>query len=169
MHNKRLNPSVKRWGVISTATTFLRRFERVIRYVIVGGGVTLFYTFLTVGLLSGHVVDDPTFASAIASLVTLPISFLVHRAITYADVASERAQWTRFAIIAVSNFALNIGLMKAIDLLHWPYWIALIIGWVLIPLVNYTINALWVFRAKTFWGLHRKSAPEPSDTDVASH
>ncbi len=152
----------------TTTMAFLRRFERVIRYVIVGGGVTLFYTLLTVGLLSGHVVDDPTLASAIASLVTLPISFLVHRAITYADVATERAQWTRFAIIAVSNFALNTGLMKVVDLLRWPYWIALIIGWVLIPLVNYTINALWVFRAKTFLGLHRESAPAPTDTDVPS-
>ena len=44
--------------------------------------------------------------------------------------------------------------MKTVDSLHGPYWIALTFGWIAIPIANYTINALWVFRTKTFLSLH---------------
>jgi putative flippase GtrA len=135
---------------------FVRRFERVIRYVLVGGGVTLFYTLVTATLISGKIIADPTLASAIASVVTLPISFLVHRRFTYADTKREQGQWERFALIAVANFVVNVGAMKAADAMHFPYWSALAFGWVVVPVVNYAINVLWVFRSKTFLSLGRR-------------
>ena len=134
---------------------FVRRFERLIRYVIVGGGVTLFYTALTVALITSDMVADPTLASAVASIATLPLSFLVHRRFTYVDAAHVGGQWERFAIIAASNFAINVGLMKGAGAWHWPYWTALALGWVVVPAVNYTINAVWVFRTKTFLSVSR--------------
>ena len=140
--------------------SLFRRCERVIRYILVGGGVTLFYSLVTVGLVSGHVCNDPTLASAIAQLVTFPLSFLAHRTFTYADVAPDAAQWQRFAVIAASNFVITTSVMKSVDLLGWPYWIALIVGWVLIPFVNYTINAIWVFRARSFLGLSKQTPPD---------
>jgi putative flippase GtrA len=136
-----------------------RRFERVVRYIVVGGGVTLFYSLLTVALVSGRLVNDPTAASAMASLISLPLSFLVHRRFTYADAGSDRSQWQRFVTIAASNFAFTVASMKAVDLLHWPYWIGLVAGWVVIPMLNYTINALWVFRTRTFLALDREQSP----------
>jgi putative flippase GtrA len=139
--------------------TLVRRFERVIRYVLIGGGVTLFYTLLTATLISGGVVGDPTLASAIASFVTLPISFLVHRRFTYVDAARRSGQWERFALIAAANFVINVGAMKGAGAMHLPYWSALAFGWVVVPVVNYTINALWVFRTKTFLSLERSNEP----------
>lgn len=143
-----------------------RRYERVLRYILAGGAVTLFYSLLTVGLVSGHVENDPTLASAIGSVLTVPVSFLVHRAVTYVDVAFDHAQWRRFGVISLASFVIATSVMKAVDLLHWPYWIGLAIGWVLIPVVNYTINAVWVFRAKAFLALHRENpAPIASESD----
>jgi putative flippase GtrA len=134
----------------------LRRFERVIRYLIAGSGVTLFYSLVTILLVSARLVQDPSVASVIASLVTLPVAFFVHRAVTYVDVPFDRAQGARFGVVAVSNLLIAAGAMKAVDLLHGPYGIGLAIGWVLIPLFNYTVNVVWVFRAKTLLSLHRR-------------
>ncbi|MBI1212294.1 MAG: hypothetical protein GC190_12580 [Alphaproteobacteria bacterium] len=134
---------------------FFRRFERVIRYIVVGGGVTLFYTLVTVALISGHVIADPTAASVVASLITLPLSFLAHRRFTYVDATRERGQWERFAVVAASNFLINVGLMKGVDTWQWPYWTALALGWVVVPILNYTINAVWVFRINSLLSIRR--------------
>jgi putative flippase GtrA len=136
----------------------IQRNERVIRYLAVGAGVTLVYSLLTAGLFERHVVEDQTLASAIASVISIPISFLVHRRITYADAPYDRSHWNRFGIIALTNFVIATGSMKLSDLLGWPFWIALIVGWVLIPAANYTINAIWVFRTKEFLALDKPGA-----------
>lgn len=133
----------------------IRRFERVLRYVAVGGAVTLFYTLLVAVLVTGRVVGDPVAASVLASLVTLPISFLVHRRFTYADTAPAAGQWERFLVIAASNFAINVGLMKGAEMWRWPYWTALVLGWMVVPAVNYVINAVWVFRTKSLLSMQR--------------
>jgi putative flippase GtrA len=142
-------------GLIAQARALFRRFERVIRYVLVGGAVTLLYTLMTAGLYLGHVVGDPTAASAISCLVTLPISFFAHRAVTYADVEREPFQWRRFALLGASSFIFSTGSVKVVDLLHGPLWIGLAIGFVLVPLANYSINTIWVFRTKHFLALHQ--------------
>ena len=136
-----------------TARAFLRRFDRVLRYGLVGAGVTLFYTLVTVGLLKGHVVRDPTLATAMASILTLPVSFLAHRRITYADVANHKTQWTRFIVLSGMNFVISTGSMKVVDLCGAPYWVGLIIGFILVPLANYTVSTLWVFKTTKFFAL----------------
>jgi putative flippase GtrA len=125
-----------------------RRFERVIRYIVVGVGVTAVYTAVTAGLIG--FAFDRVLSAAIGSLVTIPLSFFVHRRITYADAGADGSQFGRFVITALSSLAINVGLMAASEMLGWSHWIALATGWFLVPIANYTINALWVFRTKTF-------------------
>jgi putative flippase GtrA len=143
-----------------------RRFERVIRYIAAGAGVTLFYSLATILLVSGGIETDPAAASVVASLITFPVAFVVHRAVTYVDVPFDRAQWIRFGIIALCNLMIAAGSMKAVDLLQMPYGIGLAIGWVLIPAFNYTINAVWVFRTATFLSLRADDMPA-GDEDAA--
>jgi len=143
-----------------------RRFERVIRYIAAGAGVTLVYSLVTIALVSGGIEQDPTVASVLASLITFPVAFMVHKAITYVDVPFDRAQWLRFGIIALCNLVIAAGSMKAVDLVHMPYGIGLAIGWVLIPVFNYTINAVWVFRTATFLSLRPDEMPA-GDEDAA--
>ena len=131
------------------------RFERVIRYLLVGGGVTLVYTTLTVALISSGIIPDPTVASACATIVTQPFAFVIHQAITYADVEPEASHWKRFALVAASTFVLTTGTMKLVDSLGWPFWIGLAIGWVVIPVTNYLIGAVWVFRARKLTSMTR--------------
>lgn len=132
-----------------------KRFERVIRYIAVGGGVTLFYSALTIGFIKGGIISDPTFASGTSFVLTQPLSFLAHRRFTYADAGEDMRQWQRFGVIALTGFAITIGVMQFVMLLKWPYQIGLIVGWVLIPIANFLINAFWVFRTKKLLMLDR--------------
>jgi putative flippase GtrA len=138
----------------------LDRYGRLIRFVLVGGGVTLIYTLLTAGLIMGPLAGHRVWASAAASVVTIPISFLVHRRITYADTPRHTGQSTRFTLIALANLLVNTGNMTLSAELHWPFWTALMAGWVIVPMVNFALNTLWVFRAARFLGL---ATGEPRD------
>ena len=143
-----------------------RRFERLIRYVLVGGGVALFYSLLTAGMVSLWDVRDTVLASAIASLITMPVSYFVHRRITYVDAAHDPAQWKRYSFLAASNFVINVGLMAAVGHLLWPYWIALVTGWIVVPIANHIINVLLVFRTKSFFTLDAKDADQLSSDET---
>jgi len=120
---------------------------------------------VTIVLVSGGIEQDPTVASVFASLITFPVAFVVHKAVTYVDVPFNRAQWIRFGVIALCNLMIAAGAMKAVDLLQMPYGIGLAIGWLLIPAINYTINAIWVFRTPRFLSLRAEEMPA-SDGDA---
>lgn len=117
--------------------------------------MTLLYSGLTAGLISGHVMSDRTLASVVASLMTIPLSFVIHRQVTYRDTDYQRVQWRRFTVVALTNLALNAGLMAGTAALRWPYGVALIVGWILVPTANYLLNALWVFRTRNILALDR--------------
>lgn len=136
-------------------TRHLRRFDRVLRYILVGGMVTLAYSGIVSVLQLSHTIDDRVLASVCASAVAIPASFIIHRATTYRDTPFVAAQWPRFVLIGIANLVINAGLMKISEPLRWPFWIPLAVGWVVIPIANYLLNALWVFRAKRLWALGR--------------
>lgn len=125
----------------------VERYGRLVRFIVVGGGTTLGYSLLTAALIAGPSAGHRVEASAIASLVMIPISFLAHRRFTYADTARRANQTGRFALLALVNFGLNVGDMHLSAQFHWPYWTAILAGWFLIPTVNFVINTVWVFRA----------------------
>ncbi len=141
--------------MIDLAVRLARRIERVIRFLVVGSFVVTFFTLSTLALIWWVFPHDPTLAAAVASILTTPVSFLVHRHITYVDVAAHSSQWQRFAVLAVANFVLSTGAMKLVDSAGATYWIGLALVWVLSPIMNYLISALWVFRARTLLRLDR--------------
>ena len=51
------------------------------------------------------------------------------------------------------NFVISTGSMKIVDLCGAPYWVGLIIGFILVPLANYTVSTLWVFKTTKFFAL----------------
>lgn len=117
--------------------------------------MALFYSALTAGLILSGLVGDRILASLWASLASIPLSFLIHRRITYSDTRYEGAQWARFVLIAVSNLAINLGVMQGSRWLGWPFWAALVVGWFLVPVSNFLLNAAWVFRTRTLLSLDR--------------
>jgi putative flippase GtrA len=154
------------------ALRLFRRYERAVRYVAVGAGTSLLYSGLTLGFLVLNLVQDPIASSAAASLLTQPVAFLAHRRFTYAEIPADRSQWARFGVVAVTTFLINICTIGLITRQGWPIAIGLAIGWVLVPISNFLITSLWVFRAQRLLAMpqiepiargagRREAAPPP--------
>lgn len=126
------------------------RFERPLRYLAAGIGVTAFYSVQVAFLVMSDLISDPTTATIFASLTTAPVSFLVHARITYPDVPQNSTHLFRFILITFASFLIVTISMRLVDKSDLPFWVGLVIGWVLVPIANYLINTLWVFRPKTF-------------------
>ena len=136
------------------------RFERVGRFGAVGVAVSLVNTALTVAFLQGGLVADPAIAISIATLATMPVSFLVHRRITYADAPRCQRQWPRFVLLSLSSLACGAAAMKAAEAMHASYWVGLGFAWFAIPTANYLINAFYVVRVRTLLRLERPDAKD---------
>jgi putative flippase GtrA len=134
---------------------FLAKYERLIVFLVMGSGVTIFYSVMTAGLILSGLVQDNTVASLIATFFTIPMSFVVHKNTTYRDIQYDRSQMYRFGVNAlVIAIAVN-GSMKASDLLGWPFWLGLMISWVVIPILNFAVNSIFVFRTQHMFRFKR--------------
>jgi len=131
------------------------RFERLGRFGAVGVAVALLNTALTVGFLQDHLISDPAIAISIATLLTMPVSFLIHRRVTYADAPRCPRQWPRFVLLSLSSLACGAAAMKTAEAMHASYWVGLAFAWFAIPAANYLINAFYVFRVRTLLRLER--------------
>lgn len=144
---------------------FARRFERVIRFLLVGGGVTLVYTVLALCLHEGGVIADATLASVAAYLATQPIAFLAHKHLTFPDASRQHSSWHRFGAMSLAGLAITAGSMKVISVLGMPFWFGLVIGWVCIPIANFFISAVWIFRTRTLLSIN-DAVSEPFSNEV---
>jgi len=135
----------------------LKRFDRIITYGVVGAGLALLQLALTAGFAKGHVVADPAVASLMASAITIPLSFFAHKRTTYVDVARERFQAARFAATACSSVVIAAGTIKLVTIWGGPFWFAIFLGSALVPIGNYLVNALWVFRTKSLFSIQGRA------------
>lgn len=144
-------------AVLSRLPGALRRFDRILTYVVVGGAIALVQVTLTAALVMWSGVRDPSIASVVASGITIPISFLAHKRTTYADVARQPFQGVRFAATACSSVVIAAGTIKLTQMLGAPIWFSVLLGSALVPVGNYAINGLWVFRTKAFFSIDESS------------
>jgi putative flippase GtrA len=147
-------------GVQGQLKDFYYRFERVGRFGTVGVAVSLLNTALTVGFLKSGLIRDPAIAISIATLMTMPVSFTIHRRITYADAPACQRQWPRFVLLSLSSLVCGAAAMKAAQAMHGSYWLGLAFAWVAIPTANYLMNAFYVFRVRTLLRLERADAED---------
>ena len=122
--------------------TFL---PRVRRYAFVGLAVSLCNSLAIIA--SVHFVD-PTVASVIAFIITLPIGYLAHRGVTFSDSKHDALQPLRFCVTAATSFVLAVGGMYWItEVAGHDYLLGIAWTWFIIPATNFVIYLLWVFRA----------------------
>ena len=133
------------------------RFSRLIAYCVVGCAVAGMQMALTALIAKLTLVSDASLASVCASAITIPISFYLHRRITYADVARERFQQARFIATAVSSILVAAGTIKVVQIAGGAFWFGIVLGSALVPIGNYIVNTLWVFRARNFFSIREGS------------
>jgi putative flippase GtrA len=134
--------------------------HRAIRYIVVGGVLTLTYSAVTALLIVTGLCSNRTLASAIVSVGIIPLSYTAHRRWTYPDSNSPGATWpefVRFLQVYVFTIVMNVGLMALSGEIGLPYWVALVAGWVLIPIMNFILNGLLVFRPDSLMTVRKET------------
>lgn len=134
--------------------------NRAVRYILVGGTLTLAYTLTTACLIQGGLCTNRTLASAIASVGLFPLCYWAHRTWTYPDSTAPASDWRevlRFLQVYVVTLLANVGLMALSGELGLPYWAALVTGWIVIPVMNFILNGVLVFRPSSLMTIGEKT------------
>ena len=119
-----------------------------LRYGVVGG----FCTVLNIGIVwlgteRAHLAYP--IAAISTCFITIPISYLLHRGITFAAIGPRRwAEWWRFVAAQLSQFALGLLLMSVVvETLGWRPWIAMGVVSAIMFVYGFLASSTWVFRA----------------------
>jgi putative flippase GtrA len=121
--------------------------RRVLRYGGVGLAISLFYSFAVIAGVRLSPSVSPTLASALAFLLVLPVSYLAHGRITFADRGNDPFQPLRFVVSTAASFVIAVGGMYWItEIAGHSYLLGVAWNWLIIPALNFFANLLWVFR-----------------------
>lgn len=123
--------------------------ERVLRYALAGLGTSLCYTLLVVALV--HASFSAVAAAMLGFVLVQPIGLVMHGTITYPGTLRARAHLprigVRFVLTNAAGFGLASGSMAlATSVWHASYLWGVALTWVLIPMANFLIYLIWVFR-----------------------
>ena len=119
---------------------------RMFRFGLVGLGATLVYAVVTAAANEAFAVA-PVVASIIGQAASTGVSYLGHSAFSFRVRPNHRDFLWRFLAIAALAFALAAGITWLIaDVGRLSPRIAIAAVTVVIPIVNYLCNRLWVFR-----------------------
>lgn len=113
-------------------------------YLIVAGGNALFYVLLC-ELLSKMGLAAPL-AAALGLMPVLVVSYLGHKTKTFASRGAHIDEAPRFLVIAALDLAVAAGVPMAFASL--PSWMPFVALTVIIPVLNFVVMRLWVFRAR---------------------
>jgi len=117
-----------------------------LKYGIVGLIGTALHTALLV-LLVESVRMHPVPASAAGFLAALAASFILNRRWTFGVRRPGRHAFFKYTAVSVAGLALNGGIMfAAVEWLRLEYWIGQLVAVLVVPPVNFALNAAWTFR-----------------------
>ena len=116
-------------------------------YGCVGVAVSLFYSLAVIACVLLLFPANPTLASIVAFVITLPIAYLAHARISFADSSDDKFQPLRFAFSTATSFVISIGGMYWItEIAGHSYLLGIAWNWLIIPAMNLLSYMLWVFR-----------------------
>jgi putative flippase GtrA len=118
-----------------------------LRFILIGIGATATYFGITVLLISSPIQLEPVLASAIASTVSILVSYIGHHRYTFNRQGRHDFHFPRF--IAVTTFLFLSSTMAMYVYSHVvptePLYVASAIA-VAYPIASYLLNLLWVFK-----------------------
>ena len=122
---------------------------RIVRFGLVGGSSAAVYAVIMLGLADGLSVS-PVWASAVAYVVAIPLSYLGQRRFTFRSKDPVRGQLPGFAALQGINFLAALGVTHLVtDMLGLGAWasvVAVIVVIVVIALLSYCAMAFGIFR-----------------------
>jgi putative flippase GtrA len=115
--------------------------------------------FTCVGLINGAVFAmttaamihltgfAPTPASVVGYCVSVPVGFIGHRNFAFRSSGNRWWQLLRFGLVQLANIAITGGAMAAmVERFHLHYLWGIAAAIVLVPVINFFLAHLWIFR-----------------------
>ena len=120
----------------------------IIKYCLVGLGGYLVYLLLMIGMV--EVLNlDPVLASFLSFIPSLIISYTLSRNWVFSSSRNHRAALSRYLVVIGISLILNVTIMYiTTHWLDWWYIYSQILVVVVVPINNYSLNYLWVFKEK---------------------
>jgi putative flippase GtrA len=120
---------------------------RLVRYGISGGASALTH-FGVLVLLAEVLHVWPVAASTAGFVASIVVSYLLQKAWVFRSDATHAVAGARFLTVTAVAFGINTTVVWCgTEVLHAPYGWVQMVALCLIPLVNYTLNSRWTFRA----------------------
>ncbi|MBC7699791.1 GtrA family protein [Aquabacterium sp.] len=118
-----------------------------IRFVLVGIAAAGVHYVVALGL-NGALGVPPSWANPLAFATAFPVSYVGHRAFSFAGSLRPHAQaLRRFFVVALGSFLGNQALLLALlHTLAWPFWLVLGITLVTVAVATYAFSRYWAFR-----------------------
>lgn len=128
--------------------------ERIVRYGISGGLVSLLFSMGVVGFVHILPAIGPVGATVLAFCVVQPIGYAIHRAFTFPDTdpvaTGGRARLGRFIVTNLGSIVVAAGDMALVtDVLHASYVWGIALNWVLVPCTSFVFYRFWVFEVRS--------------------
>lgn len=133
--------------LISRLSHFLPLIKQLIRFGIVGLCAAGIH-FLLVILFVEREMVSPLFANFLAFLVSFQISYWGHRNWTFhGTTVLHRTAFPKLFLVGTSGLIANESLFYLfLNVFHLPYQLALFFVLTILPIINFMLGKLWVFR-----------------------
>ncbi|UWQ02423.1 GtrA family protein [Aliiroseovarius crassostreae] len=126
--------------------------SRLVPFVLVGGAGTATH-FLTALLLANLTTLSGIFSNFGGFSAAVLISYFGHARLTFRTELDHQFHFPRFVLAAGCGLILSTALTWVIyDQLGWPFWQAMALVAVTVPVLTYLLLAGWVFVQKTHRG-----------------
>ena len=128
---------------------FVPLSHRAFRFGLIGAGTGFAYV-VCMALLSGAVSIEllPTVAaSSVSYTIAAMVSYAGHKYFTFAANGGHAFELPRFAVLSGAGLTVATTLPFFTGQLGLPVAVPIMLTCVIIPIVNYAVLRLWVFRA----------------------
>ena len=120
----------------------------ILKYFIVGLGGYLIYLLLLIGMVEGFDIN-PVPASFCSFIPVLIISYTLSRNWIFYSEHNYRSTFGKYIVVVGIGMTLNVMIMYiTTNWLNWWYLYSQIFVVIVVPLNNYFLNYLWVFKKK---------------------
>ena len=124
---------------------------RLLRYFVSGVAISTGYTITVMVLVELLRWMEPVAASTLSFVIWTPVSYAVHRDFTFRFRGDHFAAAVKFLLAFVGRLAGSAYVVYlATELLGWNYMVGVLANWIVLPLINYLVLSLWVFRPRRF-------------------
>jgi len=126
---------------------FMPLIKQVTRFGIVGLCATAVH-FSAVIFLVEMTTSKPLIANIVGFLIAFQISYWGHRTWTFSDTtALHRVALPKLFLVGTAGLVANESLFYVfMTVLHLPYQLALFFVLSILPLVNFTLGKIWIFK-----------------------